>query len=424
MGIEVAIVGGLIAMAIVATRFFKGVSFTAWVLVGVGMAFCYPDAFQAWWGMPLSLLIVPLIQLIMFGMGTTLSLGDFLRIFREPWPVLLGIVLQYGVMPITGYLLVVAFGFRGELAAGIILTGACSGGVASNLMSYIGRGNVALSVTMTALSTLIAPIMTPLAMTTFAGQYINVDALAMLMGVVKIIIAPVLAGIVANAILYSRQAWLQRSVALLSFAAAFSILGTVTLLLPSQYEGIKQCLALSLFLIAVMSLAKMIMLTRGRKDNQWLDRALPLLSMFGICAILTIITAQTYDVLIQVGGLLFVAAALHNAIGLALGYWGAKFVGKLTGLAGFRLGIFASPNSRLSEADCRTVAFEVGLQNTGMATGLAINVLKSHLAALPPNVFGTWMNISGSLLANYWGRSVEPSQDGVEEIEVGQEPLS
>ncbi|MBA2112866.1 bile acid:sodium symporter family protein [Bremerella alba] len=428
MGIEGIIVASLIIMAILATRYLKSIAFTAWVLAGVGTAFCYPEAFQVWWGISLGALIVPLIQLIMFGMGTTLSAGDFLRIVKEPWPVLLGISLQYGVMPITGYLLVLSFGFSGELAAGIILTGACSGGVASNLMSYIGKGNVALSVTMTALSTSIAPIMTPMIMTIFAGQYIDVDTFAMLIGVVNIIIAPVIAGMVAHTILFSQERWLNRPSILLGVSIAFLATGTsVALLFAShapQLQGFANSLSFSLILIGSMATVKTVLITMGRNGQTWLDRALPILSMFGICAILIIITAQTYDVLIQVGGMLFVAAVIHNAVGLSVGYWGAKAVGNLTGRLGHWLGVFDSPLSRLSESDCRTVAFEVGMQNGGMATGLAVNVLKSHVAALPPNVFGTWMNISGSLLANYWSRSTERSLDATQAIEVAPEPLS
>ncbi|MEW4563187.1 bile acid:sodium symporter family protein [Bremerella sp. JC770] len=428
MSMEVIIVGTLITFALLATRYVRSIAFTVWVLAGVGTAYCYPQAFQSWWGLSLASLIVPLIQLIMFGMGTTLSLADFQRIMKEPWPVLLGISLQYGVMPLTGYLLVVAFGFTGELAAGIILTGACSGGVASNLMSYIGKGNVALSVTMTAVSTMLAPVMTPLAMTFFAGQYIDVNALGMLIGVVNIIIAPVLAGMIAHAILYGQAAWLRRPGTLAFVSMGFLVIGVAATLVPvaqaDQLRALTNSLGFSLILIGAMGIAKSILLLRGHSENAWLDRTLPVLSMIGVCAILIIITAQTHDVLVQVGGMLFVAAVIHNMIGLTLGYWGARGVGSLIGRIGYRLGVFDSSRSRLSESDCRTVAFEVGMQNGGMATGLAINVLKSHLAALPSNVFGTWMNISGSLLANYWSRDVSDYETSDDSIDTVAEPLS
>ncbi|QDS87064.1 Sodium Bile acid symporter family protein [Rosistilla ulvae] len=407
-------VGILLVAAILTLRFFRSLAFTAWVLVGVSAAFFFPAAFQTWWGLPLASLIVPLIQLIMFGMGTTLNLGDFLRIVKEPWPVLLGISLQYAVMPITGYMLVVAFGLEGELAAGVILIGACSGGVASNVMSYIGNGNVALSVTMTAFSTIVAPVMTPLAMTVLAGQYIDVDAFAMLIGVVNIVIAPVFAGVVGNAILYSKKPWCQRTGTLLGVAAMLVAVGTAIALVPADqlgaFNALRNCVSLGLYLIAALAIVKVIFLARGSDNEAWLDRGLPILSMAGICAILTVLTAQTHDVLVQAAGVLFAAAVIHNTIGLSLGYWGARVVGVLAGRIGFRIGMFPNSQPRLTERDCRTVAFEVGMQNGGMATGLAINVLHSHVVALPPNVFGTWMHISGSILANYWKRDSSPEE--------------
>ncbi len=135
----------------------------------------------------------------------------------------------------------------------------------------------------------------------------------------------------------------------------------------------------------------------------------PLVSMTAICFILAIITAQTRDVLLAVGAALVAAAVLHNGVGYLLGYWCSKLLGYVLGLGGYLIGFSRTVENRMDESSCRTVAFEVGMQNGGMATGIAIDVLKSHVAALPPNVFGTWMNISGSMLANWWKR--KPVQD-------------
>ncbi len=402
---------GLPVLALIATILLPRLAFTAWVLAGVGSAFLYPATFQSWWGFPLAALIVPLIQLIMFGMGTTLNLGDFARIAKEPWSVIVGIALQFGVMPITGYLLVLAFGFDGELAAGVILIGTCSGGVASNLMSYIGKGNVALSVTMTSVSTLLAPVMTPLGMKVLAGAYIDIDTFKMVIGVFNIIIVPIIAGLLANAVLYSPKSWAAYRAVLLSVTGGCVGIAVLCVSIPSgvlgAFAGLRSSLLLGLALVGVFASVKAALLSRGGFDVKWVDRALPLVSVAGICAILTILTAQTHDELVQVGGALLLAAVLHNAIGLFVGYWAAHAAGTMAGAVGYRLGIFASSASRLTEQDCRTVAFEVGMQNGGMATGLAIEVLKSPVAALPPSVFGTWMNLSGSLLANYWSRSVQ-----------------
>lgn len=128
----------------------------------------YPPAFDTWLGVNLAILIVPLIQIIMFGMGTTLNIHDFERVFKMPGPVLIGVFLQFLIMPSLAMGLVFLFDFEPAIAAGIILIGSCPGGVASNLMVYLAKGNVALSVTMTSVSTLISPIMTPLLMKTLA----------------------------------------------------------------------------------------------------------------------------------------------------------------------------------------------------------------------------------------------------------------
>ena len=119
----------------------------------------------------------------------------------------------------------------------------------------------------------------------------------------------------------------------------------------------------------------------GHRDA--FDRALPVVAMTAICIILTIIAANSRDELLNLGLLLLLAAFLHNTIGYVLGYW-------MAGMA------------RLPESDRRTVAFEVGMQNGGMAVGLALDVLKSTSAALAPAIFGTWMNVTGSTLASWW----------------------
>ena len=116
-----------------------------------------------------------------------------------------------------------------------------------------------------------------------------------------------------------------------------------------------------------------------------MDRALPVVSMAGICFILAIIVARSAEDLKTFAKFLIAAVIIHNAVGYTLGYWGARAV-------------------RLKESTCRTVAIEVGLQNGGMATGLAIDVLKSSAAALAPAIFGSWMNVSGSILATWWRR--------------------
>lgn len=302
----------------------RTLAFTAWVLTFVLTAFLFPKVFIRWGDFELGQVIVPLIQLIMFGMGATLTVGDFSRVLKMPRAVLIGIFLQFSIMPIVGFGLAKAFGFEPAVAAGVILIGACPGGVASNLMTFLSKGNVALSVTMTACSTLIAPIMTPLLMSALAGEMVEVVFIAWVIKILKIIIVPIAIGLILNTVLRAMN-------------------------------------------------------LRGK----WIDRCLSWIAMAGICVIVGIIIGGSRDKLLTIGIALVAASVIHNLTGYLLGYFGARL-------------------AKLDETSCRTVAIEVGLQNGGMATALAVDTLKDPLAALGPAIFGPWMNVSGSILASWW----------------------
>ncbi len=323
----------------------KSFAFTAWVLAFVAAGMVYPAWFQEWGSFNLKSLIIPLIQIIMFGMGTTLSAADFTRVIKMPRAIVIGMLLQFTVMPFAGLLIAMGFGFEASIAAGIVLVGSCPGGVASNVMTFIARGNVALSVSMTACSTLASPIMTPLMMKFLAGRYIAIPFLDMMITIIQIIIIPIVAGLIANKILRS-----------------FNLFGA------------------------------------------WIEKVLSILAMFAICFILSIIVAQSRDDLLQIGIVLFCASIFHNFIGYTLGYGGARLL-------------------KLDESSCRTVAIEVGLQNGGMATGLAINVLNNMQTALAPAIFGAWMNVSGSMLASWWrSRPVSVPTNDTTAITASPEP--
>jgi BASS family bile acid:Na+ symporter len=327
----------LILMLVALALYFQGkrslkvFTFTFWVFAFVAASMFYPAAFLSWGGFELKRLNVPLIQLIMFGMGASLSFGDFARALKMPKAVVVGMVLQFTVMPLLGWTIATLFGFDPEVAAGVILIGSCSGGVASNVMAYLARANVALSVTMTACSTLMAPLLTPMAMKILAGRLVPIRFVDMMISILNMVILPIVAGLVVNRLLHGRR--------------------------------------------------------------RWLDRVLPVVSMAAICFIIAIIAANSRDKLLTVGFVLIAAAVLHNSLGYALGYGGARFFG-------------------LNETDRRTVALEVGMQNGGMAVGLAIEVLKSTNAALAPAIFGAWMNVSGSALASWWRERVPPDAPG------------
>lgn len=386
----------------------KSYAFTLWVILCVGFALLFPQTLIQWGEFKLSSLIIPLTQIIMFGMGSTLSLIDFKKILLTPWPVFIGVLLQFGIMPFVGYGIAVGMGFEGELAAGIVLIGSVSGGVASNLMAYIANANVALSVTMTVVSTCLAPVMTPLLMSILAGSFIAIDTWSMMMGVVNIIVLPVLIGLLANKIFYGKSTWTENKVILLSlcFLGIFIIIGgsQAAMLGRMRILALQNGLLMAGFLLLLIGMIKLIFDILLNRSNNWIDQSLPVISMVGICIILAVIIAQTHDVLMSAGLILLLAAILHNAIGYLMGYGLSKVFGGLIGKLGFKMGWFSTDSPLIDEASCRTVAFEVGMQNGGMATGLAMDVLKSHVAALPPNLFGTWMNISGSMLANYWKR--------------------
>ena len=387
-------VGALAFLALYCMRHpvFKSYAFTVWVFAFVAASMFYPQGFITWGDYKLKNLISPLIQIIMFGMGTTLSLADFTRVLKMPWPVFIGFTLQFTIMPLVGFVLAKAFGFPNEIAAGVVLIGCCPSGVASNVMAYLGRGDVALSVTITSCTTLAAPLMTPLWMKALAGAFIEVEFFKMMFEIINVIIVPILAGLVAHRILYSQQQVFRRS-GTLALLAAVGVLLTLAVqgFVPTtlfQYGTAsfqKGGLVVGLLLIAVVTLGKLIVSVWLHASERWMDKALPIVSMAAICCIIAVITAQSRNDLLTVGPWLIGSSMLHNLLGYLMAYGSARAI-------------------RLPESACRTVAFEVGMQNGGMASQLAMSVLQSPPAALASAIFGPWQNISGSILATYWHR--------------------
>jgi BASS family bile acid:Na+ symporter len=381
--------------------FLKSYAFTIWVFAFVAASMFYPKGFMTWGGWDLGKLIVPLIQIIMFGMGTTLSLADFTRVLKMPWPVFIGFFLQFTIMPLVGFMLAKTFGFTNEIAAGVVLIGCCPSGVASNVMAYLAGGDVALSVTITSLTTLAAPIMTPLWMKALAGAFIKVEFLKMMFDIINMIIVPILAGLIAHRILYGRQRVFKQSGMLALMAAVGLVLALViggfapaTLFHYGNASFQKGGLVVGLLLIAVVTSVKLVVSVWLQASDRWMDKALPIVSMAAICCIIAVITARSRNDLLTVGPWLIGSSMIHNLLGYLMAYWLARAI-------------------RLKESACRTVAFEVGMQNGGMASALAMNVLKSPQAALASAIFGPWQNISGSILATYWHRKpVEAARPG------------
>ena len=321
-----AVVGFLVSLAIggLGVPRLRQLAFTIWIFASVAVSMYYPQYFQRAGDFEFTRLIVPLIQIIMFGMGTAMSLKDFAGVVKMPKGVFVGLACQFTIMPLVGLTLAWTFDFPAEIAAGIVLIGSVSGGVASNVMAYIAKANLALSITMTAIATLVAPLMTPLLMRLLANQFVPIDFVSMMVSVAKIVLVPIVLGLLFNKVMHGRA--------------------------------------------------------------KWLDRTMPLVSMAGIAVVLTIIVASGRDALLDIGLLLFLAAIMHNAIGYVLGYWGCRLIG-------------------LDEQSCRTISLEVGMQNGGLATGIAVEMGKVATVGLAPAIFGPWMNISGSALANWWRRN-------------------
>lgn len=178
---------------------FIGDYFIAWTVIAAVIGFYNPSTFT--WVLPQ----VPLLLgIIMFGMGMTLELGDFKNILSDPKTILLGSFLQFTLMPLIAFGLAYIFQLPPELAVGVILVGTCPGGTASNVMTYLAKGDVAYSVSITTLSTFLAPIMTPLLTSWLAGKWIPVSAGAMFISIVKIVLIPIVLGLVIKSVFGSK----------------------------------------------------------------------------------------------------------------------------------------------------------------------------------------------------------------------------
>jgi len=317
----------LLAFGIRQNDFLKSFTYTTWIFAAVTASLFYPEFFTSLGDFELKKLIIPLLMLIMFGMGTAMSFQDFVGVIKMPKGVLVGVICQFTIMPLIGLGLAKSFDFPPEIAAGILLVGCSPSGLASNVMAFISGANLALSLTLTAVATLLAPIMTPLLMRFLANEFVPIDFWAMLWSIMKIVIIPIVAGLLFNKFFHGKFGWL--------------------------------------------------------------DKSMPRLSMVSIAIIIIIITAAGRDSLISIGLSLLVAVIIHNAAGYLLGYFGARLAG-------------------LDEKSSRTVAFEVGMQNSGLASGIALEMGRVATMGLAPAVFGPWMNISGSSLASWWrGKQVE-----------------
>lgn len=264
--------------------------------------------------------IVPLLSMIMFCMGLLLRVADFKRVARKPKPIFLGVGLQFLLMPMLAWLIGVVLQLPAELAVGLIVVGACAGGTASNVMTFLAGGDVALSVSMTLVSTLLGVVLTPWLIGLYTSASIEIDSIGMIVSIAQIVVLPIIAGLLSN------RLFPQVSKAL--YAHLPNIASTLILL---------------------------------------------------IIAIIVAVNAKDIS---DVGFALVIAVMLHNLLGLAIAYGLAKLTGQ-------------------PEVVARTIAIEVGMQNSGLGVALAFKFF-GPLSALPGALFSIWHNISASLVAAFW----------------------
>ncbi len=288
-----------------------------WVALGAVWGLAFPDTASA--GKPW---IPWLLAAVMLAMGLGIEERQWRGLKDAGRPVVVGFCLQFLVMPLAAWLLTLALDLPPEIALGVILVGACPGGTASNVVTWLARGDVALSVAMTTASTLAAPIMTPLWVWLLAGSRLPVDAGALMLSVAKIVLLPVLAG-----------ALIRRMVRI-----------------PS-----------------------------------WLsDHLLPLVAVLVIAWIVGVIAGLNHGQLLALAPWTAAAVVMLNLAGLGAGYFGARRAG-------------------LDVTRSRTVAIEVGMQNSGLAVALAVAHFSPE-AALAGALFSLWHNLSGPMLAAFWRR--------------------
>lgn len=272
-----------------------------------------------------------LLGVVMFGMGTTLSVKDFILVFKRPRDVFLGAVAQFFIMPFLAFTLANIFQLDPALTAGVILVGTCPGGTSSNVITFMSKGDVALSVTMTSVSTVLSPILTPAITYLLIGTKIAFDPVGMFLSIVQIVIVPICLGVAVKTFLPK-------------LAAA-----------ATDYTPAISSIAISLIIAGVI----------GASKNA-------IVANFGIILLVVI---------------------LHNCLGYALGF----AVARLTGL---------------SWKKAVALSIEVGMQNSGLAVGLA----KAHFAAMPAAtvpgaIFSAWHNISGAMLAWLYVNVLNPRFD-------------
>ena len=311
-------------------------NFALLTVLGVGLAWFFPAGFTWMTDGRIAVAGQPLLSLalgtIMLAMGLTLTFEDYRGLAKMPKALLAGVGLQFAVMPLSGFVIARVLDLEPGLAVGLILVACCPGGTASNVVTYIARGHVALSVAMTMASTLAAVVLTPLLTGTLAGTYVEIDRLNLLLNMVSIVLVPVVLGTLLNRVF------------------------------PYATERVNAVLPLVAIVLVILIVGGIV----GGSKAQIVEHA----------------------------GVLLLATFLLHAAGFALGYVLARALG-------------------LGEIEARTISIEVGMQNSGLGSGLAktpafaaqfANATQAALAPVPAAISAVWHVVIGSLLAGIWRR--------------------
>ncbi|WP_207887902.1 bile acid:sodium symporter family protein [Pseudomonas sp. 30_B] len=301
---------------------FMGNTFALWVLLFAILAFFVPSLFT-----PLTPAIVPMLGVVMFGMGLTLKVEDFAAVARHPWRVALGVIAHFVIMPGVAWLLCQLMHLPAEIAVGVILVGCCPSGTASNVMTWLSRGDLALSVAIAGVTTLLAPLLTPALIWLLASAWLPVSFGALFWSILQVVMVPIVLGLVAQRVL-------------------------------------------------------------GARVRHVVD-VLPLVSVVSIVIIVAAVVAASQAKIAESGLLILAVVILHNGFGFLLGYFTAKLFG-------------------LPLAQRKSLALEVGMQNSGLGAALA-SAHFSPLAAVPSALFSVWHNISGATLSTWFRRMTDES---------------
>lgn len=309
-------------------------NFAVLTAIGVALAWFFPPAFTWMTDGRIAVAGQPLLSLalgvIMLAMGLTLTFDDYRKLAAAPRALVAGVSLQFAVMPLTGFAIARGLALEPGLAVGLILVACCPGGTASNIVTFLARGNVALSVVMTMASTLAAVVLTPLLTGWLAGAYVEIDRLNLLFNMVSIVLVPVVLGTLLNR------------------------------LFPRVAERVSAVLPLVAIVLVILIVGGIV---GGAKAQ-----------------------------IAQHAGVLLLATLLLHAVGFALGYVLARALG-------------------LEEIAARTISIEVGMQNSGLGSGLAktpafvaqfADITQAALAPVPAAISAVWHVLIGSLLAGWW----------------------